>query len=368
MQCPYTPQITYTEFSERIYKKIIKNRIPYNGSIELTLRCNLRCAHCYCVADPHKKEMSAKQIKHILDEISDAGCLWLLITGGEPLLRDDFLDIYIYAKKKGMMITLFTNGTLITPGLADYLKDFPPFAIEISLYGVKKETYEQITGIEGSFERCRKSIDILMDRGLPLRLKTMAMSLNINEFSEIEQFVKDLGVEFRFDAAVNSKLDGNRDPCELRISPGEVVKLDLVDPKRVESWKSFFKQYRYHPKSDKLYTCSAGLTVFHVDPYGNLSPCIMARYPAYNLLQGSFMQGWYRFVPDEILTQTYEENHSCADCDLQSICSQCPGWAQFENGDSQTPVEYLCKIAHLRAEVFSQEVNLENAVLAIDNH
>jgi len=58
----------------------------------------------------------------ILDEVADAGCLWLLITGGEPLLRPDFRDIYMYAKRKGFLITLFTNGTLLDADIADQLK------------------------------------------------------------------------------------------------------------------------------------------------------------------------------------------------------------------------------------------------------
>ena len=136
MDCHHIPQVPYSEFSERIHSKVVETRIPINGTIEITFRCNLRCAHCYCSYESKKEEMSYKEICHIFDEIADAGCLWLVITGGELFLRDDFLDIYTYAKKKGLIITLFTNGTLITPYIADYLKEYSPFAIEISLYGV----------------------------------------------------------------------------------------------------------------------------------------------------------------------------------------------------------------------------------------
>ena len=117
MECQHKTQVTYGEFSERIYKKLISKRIPFDGSLELTLRCNLRCVHCYCKPDVSKQEMSYVQVTRVLDEIADAGCFWLLLTGGEPLLRDDFAKIYAYAKKKGMMITLFTNATLLTPSI-----------------------------------------------------------------------------------------------------------------------------------------------------------------------------------------------------------------------------------------------------------
>ena len=122
--CIGIPQLGYGEFSERLHRHLEGQRIPISGSLEVTMRCNLRCQHCYIPIEQrasHKdQELSQEEIERILDQISDAGCLWLLLTGGEPLLRRDFLDIYIYAKRKGLILTLFTNGTLITPRIADY--------------------------------------------------------------------------------------------------------------------------------------------------------------------------------------------------------------------------------------------------------
>lgn len=354
MECQHKTQVTYSEFSERIYKKLISKRIPFDGSLELTLRCNLRCVHCYCKPDVSKQEMSYVQVTRVLDEIADAGCFWLLLTGGEPLLRDDFTKIYTYAKKKGMMITLFTNATLLTPYLADFFNDLPPYAIEISLYGATEATYERICRVPGSFDRCRRGIELLLGKGLKVRLKTMVMTLNRHEFFAIENFAKSRELEFRLDAALNSKMNRDKNPCNLRISPEEVVRLDLSEPKRVESWKSFFKRYGDFKKADKLYVCSAGITAFHIDPYGNLSPCIMARYPAYNVLSGTFKEGWNSFIK-EVISQKASRNNRCVNCKLQAICNQCPGWSYFEHGDLETPVEYLCQVAKERAKAFDKQ-------------
>ena len=187
MECPHIPIIPYHEFSKRIHGKVVAKRVPVGGMIELTLRCNLKCAHCYVVYDPSKKEMTYEQICHILNEITEAGCLWLTITGGDPLIRDDFLDIYTYAKKCGLIITLLTNGTLITPGIADYLKEWPPFAVEITLNGITKETYERVTRLPGSFDRCMKGIQLLLERNIPLRLKTTITTLNKHELWKIKK-------------------------------------------------------------------------------------------------------------------------------------------------------------------------------------
>ncbi|MCK5305910.1 MAG: radical SAM protein [Candidatus Omnitrophica bacterium] len=357
MNCQHIPIIPYHKFSERIHNKAVSVRIPLGGTVEPTLRCNLKCAHCYVAYDHKKKEMTYKEICHILDEITNAGCLWLLITGGEPLLRDDFLDIYTYAKKKGLIITLFTNGTLVTSQIADYLRDWPPFVVEITLYGMTKETYEKVTGVRGSFERCIKGIKLLLERKIPLKLKTMVTIINQHELWDIKKYAQDLGVQFHFDSALNPRLDGSKAPCKLRISPEKVIEFDLADAERLKVWKEFCRKFWGPVKSDKLYICGAGRTSFHIDPYGGLSICMMSRDPSYNLRRGSFQEGWYDFI-GKFREQKPKTDYKCRKCDLSFLCGLCPAWAKLENGDPESPVDYLCRIAHLRAEAFGPKKKL----------
>src|SRR5216683_186702 len=178
--------ITYNDFSSRVHEHAATEQLPLNGTIEVTRRCPLECVHCYnnlSMDDVGARSQELTYAEHcrILDELADAGCLWLLYTGGEILARRDFLDIYTYAKKKGFIITLFTNGTLVTERIADHLVAWRPFAIEITLYGLTKDTYEHLTGISGSFDKCMRGIRILLDRRLPLALKTVAVSTNRHE-------------------------------------------------------------------------------------------------------------------------------------------------------------------------------------------
>jgi len=357
MECPHIPSISYAQFSERLHKQVIAQRIPIQGSLELTFRCNLRCVHCYCNLPLNNRDVISKELKtgeifNIFDQIAEAGCLWLLLTGGEPLVRKDFLEIYAYAKKKGFLISLFTNGTLITPKIADYLAESPPSEVEITLYGVTKETYEKVTGIPGSFKRCQKGIELLLARKIPLRLKTMAMTLNLNELSNIKEYAEDLGVKFRYDPELNPRLDHSKTPCNFRLSPEEVVKLDLADEKRVKEWREFCEKFLGPPQSNNLYLCGAGVSLFHIDPYGQLSVCMMSRYQNYDLQHGSFHKGWSNFFP-QFIAQKPKSDYKCGQCGFIALCSQCPGWAWVENGDLETPVEYLCQITHLRAEAFN---------------
>lgn len=354
MECLQIPEISYGEFSQRLHDLGVNQRLPLAGSLELTERCNLRCAHCYINLpagdrETQKRELSFKEWARLLDEVAGEGCLWLQITGGEPLLRPDFRDLYLHAKKLGLIITLFTNGTLITPELADFLQDYPPFAVSITVYGRTKATYEAVTRTPGSYEKCLRGIDLLLARRVPLELKTMVMTLNAHEVWDLKAWAQGLGVNFYFDGEINARLDGGREPLALRLSPEEVVALDTRDGTRLQEWQRYWDNFGEVVNTDDIFSCSAGLDCFHLDPYGQMQVCMMSRTPSYDLRRGSWREGWTEFIPSR-RRQKPQGDYPCGRCALLNLCGQCPGWAGLECGDPEAPVAYLCQIAHLRAE------------------
>jgi MoaA/NifB/PqqE/SkfB family radical SAM enzyme len=152
---------------------------------------------------------------------------------------------------------------LITPEIADYLVEYPPFYIEITLYGRTRETYEQVTGIPGSYDRCLQGIRLLTERNLVVDLKSMALTVNQHEIWEMKRFVEEeLGLAFRFDALVNPRYDCSQSPLDVRLTPAEVVKLDLLDPKRVAEWQEFSTKFGGPPNSleeaRQLWRCGGG--------------------------------------------------------------------------------------------------------------
>jgi MoaA/NifB/PqqE/SkfB family radical SAM enzyme len=181
--CRTIPKIPYSAFARRIGARVSTERTPLDGSLELTFRCNLRCAHCY-VGEPGgdrrlaARELSTLEVRRITDEVVDRGCLWMLLTGGEPLLRRDLAEIYLHMKRRGLLVTLFTNGTNITPSFADLLAEWPPLVVEVSIYGSSPEVYERVTGVPGSFRRCIRGIELLLDRKVRMRVKTVPTVLN----------------------------------------------------------------------------------------------------------------------------------------------------------------------------------------------
>src|SRR5881628_2305408 len=159
----------------RMLDKVAGGRYPLLGQWELTCRCNLHCVMCYtdCFNTPDRlrEELTLAEILRVMDEIHEAGCLELILTGGEPLARKDFLDIYAYAKQKGFLVTVFTNGTLLNERLVEFWTQYPPAMIEISFHGLTKQSFERITQGLGSYDRCREGIRLILERKLPLTLK-----------------------------------------------------------------------------------------------------------------------------------------------------------------------------------------------------
>ncbi|MGH9756205.1 MAG: radical SAM protein, partial [Candidatus Acidiferrales bacterium] len=185
-------EATYSTFSRGVHERYFGQRAPVEVSIEVTRRCPLECRHCYnnlpmSDSAARSAEMTLDEYRRLLDELAEAGCLWVLFTGGEIFARRDFLEIYSYAKSKGFLITLFTNGTMVTSRVADFLADWRPFAIEITMYGATRETYEALTRIPGSYDRCMRGIRLLRERHLPLKLKTVPTSINRHEVFEMQR-------------------------------------------------------------------------------------------------------------------------------------------------------------------------------------
>ncbi len=272
----------------------IPERYPLACQWELTCRCNLRCVMCYtdCYNRPDKiqDELPTQDIVRIMDELAEAGCLELCLTGGEPLARPDFFEIYEHAKRKGFLVTIFTNGTLITEAIADRLAALPPHRIEISFHGLTEQTFEGITQGKGSYQRCIRTINLLRERNLSLVLKSTAMTVNRDDILPIKQFVSALGsVEYRLGEELRATLDGSEAPQQLTIPEDEWLKIKQQDP---DLWTETCRKQATAPAP-----CTSGMRRFHIDAYGRLQLCSGNRRMSYDLRAGSFKEGFYQALP-----------------------------------------------------------------------
>ena len=320
--------------------KMRNKKIPIRGSFDLTYRCNLKCIHCYIPDSFRREELPYDDVCQILDEASENGCIWLQLTGGEPLVRCDFLDIYTYAVRKGMRVSIDTNGTLITSKIVNYLQELPPYYVEISLHGNTQRTHESITRQPGSFENCIHGINLLVEAGISVKLKTIIMTINKDEICDMAENAHGLGVEFMAYPGIIPRLDGSKEPCRLRVSPKDVVSLVDADVFSIPTRHSGIRAEYFTP-------CDAGISSFHIDAYGNLTNCITMRIFNYSLLHGTFQEGW-RKLSASTRVPTHKGADKCLDCELRSECEQCPGWAYLEHGAVDVPIEYMCSIRKLQ--------------------
>ena len=358
-------QLAYGAFSADVHQKLAGKRAPTQVSIEVTRRCPLECQHCYNNLpmgdqDARSREMTTEEHFRTLDELVEMGCFWLLYTGGEIFARRDFLEIYTYAKKKGFLITLFTNGTLISEKIADYLVEWPPFAIEITLYGRTKETYEQLTQIPGSYERCLRGIKLLRERGLPLALKTVATSVNKHEVLAMKKFAEEeLGVEFKFEGQINPRIDCSQSPLAVRLLPEEVVALDLQAPKGLSEYRRLAKRDMENPPNlahgDTVYFCGGGVKAFAINAYGEMGICVISQQETFDVRRSGLKPAWEHSLR-EVRARKRTRVTKCVECRIQSLCGMCPANGEMENGDRESPVDFLCHIAHLRAAAIGVEV------------
>jgi radical SAM protein with 4Fe4S-binding SPASM domain len=357
-------QISYGAFSADLHQRQAGERVAMQVSIEVTRRCPLECLHCYNNLpmgdlDAKQRELTKEEHFRVLDELVEMGCFWILYTGGEIFARKDFLEIYTYAKKKGFLITLFTNGTIITEQIADYLVEWPPFAIEITLYGRTRETYEALTMIPGSYDRCIRGIELLRSRKLPLKLKTVATSINKHEVNSMRQFAEEeLGAEFKMDGQINPRIDCSQSPLAVRLAPEEVVALDMAAPKGMSEYLRLAKHDLENPPNlsqiDTMYFCGGGMNGFAINANGEVGICVISQQETFTVRDGGVRQIW-----EGALLQLRQRKRTkitkCIECRIQSLCGMCPANGELEGGDRESPVEFLCHVAHLRAAVVGIE-------------
>jgi radical SAM protein with 4Fe4S-binding SPASM domain len=360
-------QLSYGAFSADLHQRQAGERVPLQVSIEVTRRCPLECLHCYNNlpmgdVEARQRELTKEEHFKMLDELVEMGCFWILYTGGEIFARKDFLEIYTYAKKKGFLITLFTNGTIINEQIADYLVEWPPFAIEITLYGRTRETYEALTAVPGSYDKCLRGIRLLKERGLPLKLKTVATSINKHEVMAMRRFAEEeLGVEFKTDGQINPRIDCSQSPLAVRLTPEEVVALDMSAPKAISEYRDLVKRESetLRPRLatiDTVYFCGGGRKSFSVNADGEMSICVISQQDRFDIRQLGLKPAWEDSLR-EVRTRKRTKVTKCVECRIQSLCGMCPANGEMENGDQESPVEFLCHVAHLRAVVIGVEVS-----------
>ena len=342
-------EIRQVKFWDEFQEKTAGKRIPFRASLELTYGCNLRCCHCSIDQGSveRKRELTTEEVYSILDQLADLGCFQLILTDGEIFIRKDVFEILTYARKKGFYIIILTNGTLITPEVADYIRDLGINRVELSSYGVTAKTFESITQVQGSFDRWQKSINLLKERNIPFLLKMIVMTLNKNEVSQVKRLAEKLGVKFICGYILIPSFDGSQDNLTFRLSAREAIHLERENSPRLFEWEEGKSESLPHRK--EFFYCSAGRNSLAITSYGELIPCLELRVPKCNLRKESLLSCWKKLA-NYVKSFKPSKTYQCGDCDLRKFCNWCPSQAWLEMKDINACIPYFKELAELRRE------------------
>ncbi len=355
-----------------LWERLRSQRSLISFDLELTARCNNSCRHCYINLpandkEAKEKELSLAEIKRIIDQAVSLGAFWCLVTGGEPLLREDFFEIYLYLKKKGLLVSVFTNAILITNGHINLFKKYPPRDIEVTVYGVTKEAYERVTRKPDSFVAFMRGLNLLLENNIRVRFKAMALRSNVAELPQIASFCRKITKDyFRFDPFLHLRFDRNPKrnkeiKCE-RLSPEEIVAIEKADSERFNALEKecdkLINPEFAHLGCNHLFHCGTGNGSFTVSYDGFFRLCSSLYHPVciYDLKKGSLIEAWQNFVPRvrDMRSNRDDFLKKCRVCPIINLCIWCPAHSHLETGELDKPVEYFCDVAHARAEQLKQ--------------
>jgi MoaA/NifB/PqqE/SkfB family radical SAM enzyme len=345
-------------------------RLPLDGNLDLTYRCNNRCRHCWLWlpsdAPQGGEELSFAEIRRVVDEARRMGCQAWGISGGEPMLRPDFAQIFDYVTRKSVHYHLNTNGTLITPEIARLLTRRGRKMV--ALCGATAEVHDGVTRNPGSFEATMRGFAYLREAGAGFEVQIVPMRDNYHQYEEMVALAKSLSPHYRVGAAwlwlsACRSEARNREIAAQRLDPADVITLDTPNPVAgLLDAATANVPVGGAQGDDRLFAaCIAARRDFHIDPYGQMSFCCFIKDPAlrFDLRRGTFRQAWDEFIPSlaDAVRGGPEYLENCGSCNLRRDCRWCAVYGWLEHGRYSAKVDYLCQVA-AEARRFKQDWRL----------
>jgi len=339
----------------RLLEKAKAAKVPVNGSFELSPLCNMNCDMCYVRLSPEEQRRkgrlrTAEEWLALGREMKAAGVLFLLLTGGEPLLYPGFREVYLGLKELGFILTVNTNGTLLDEGWADFFGQNPPRRVNITLYGADGRAYDRLCHYEAGFEKTVRAVKLLQERKVDVRL---GLSLTRENYPDLERWIdlaEELGVFYNVDTYM-TPASRERDRSfdgQSRLSPEDAAAARVYTMRRsagAEFWqqaaKTVWMTEHLQPEEGPLrIKCLAGNCSFTVNWQGELRPCVVADAPAVNVFETGFPAAW-KTVSSAVAELA--GSTQCSACGLRLLCNTCVTAAVLETGRADGVPEYLCR-------------------------
>ena len=342
---------------ERLFARSVALGIPLSVHVDLTMRCNERCIHCYRVVE-ERPELTTDELKALLDDLARAGTLYLTLSGGEVFLRKDLFDLLAHARRLHFDVRLKSNALLITAEKAAQLRELAVRQVDVSIYSAEPTVHDWVTKIPGSHERTLQGVVTLREAGITVKLNCPLMRQNVGQYKAIRALAERLGVLCGFDPMITAKNDGDVSPLALRITPGE-LRAVLEDPDLNPACGTPPAPASSDGERADVddVPCGASHNACYVSAYGDVMPCVAMPIACGNVRDTPFAEIWRR-SPEmtRVRAIRIRDLHTCRSCAASPFCSRCPGQALVETGDLYGPSPANCEHALARARVIGSAV------------
>ena len=349
--------IEYQETIEQfLCKKATVNHVPINAILELTPLCNMKCDMCFVrlsLAEMKQKGRlrGAEEWIGLGKEMKDAGTLFVLFTGGEPLLHPEFKKIYLAFKQMGMILTINTNGTMIDEQWADFFADYPPRRINLTLYGKDRHTYQNLCHYPEGFSKALRAIQLLQDRNVDIKVNGSITPENVEDIDELFYIVDQLDTVWKFDTYMYpaSREQENSFNEKTRLTPEEaaLARVKLMEKSQGREKFSAFAQHFLRQGKDETgeyavgkVKCRAGRSSFMINWQGMMRPCVMLSAPEESVFDIGFMTAWKRIIEKFGKVRL---SAKCSTCTMRKVCQTCAACAVLETGNFEGVPEYMCR-------------------------
>jgi radical SAM protein with 4Fe4S-binding SPASM domain len=337
-----------TALSEQVVERSMALAIPLSVHVDLTMRCNERCVHCYRVIED-RRELSTAEVKALLADLARAGTLYLTFSGGEVFLRPDLFELIAEAKRLRFDLRLKTNALLITTERARRLRELGVRQIDVSIYSADPAVHDAVTQIPGSLARSLAAIERLRALGIGVKINCPLMRATVGGYREVRALAERLGVACGIDPMITARNDGDVSTVRLRIGRTDLQGVLQDRDLNPEPLPTAVPGVR--PDLDDV-TCGAGHNACYVSAYGDVMPCVAMPIACGNVREQPFAEIWSS-APRmrEVRAIRIRDLHTCSGCAASAFCTRCPGQALVEDGDLYGPSTAACEHASAGAEL-----------------
>lgn len=364
-----------TPLTNSLFHRASQRKIPLSGTFEVSPMCNFDCKMCYVrlskeqVESHSRKMLTLDQWKRLAGEAEKKGLLYLLITGGEPFLWPDFWELYEYVSRKGFVVSINSNGSMIDESAVERLKSCPPSRINITLYGATNETYERLCQTQNGFTKVDKAIQALKAAGIQVKLNCSLTPYNVCDLEKMIRYAEEQQVIIETNTYMFPPL--RKDPGSIgvnnRFTPEEAAQWQLKRYRLQygeEKYKTFAEgickglinpmgldESCYDPVDGKV-RCRAGSAAFWITWDGYMTPCGMMPDPKSDVVENGFEKSWEKVIAD---TEKICLSGVCSECKNKGICHSCAAMAMAETGEFGKIPTYLCRMMEAMKKIVEKK-------------